>query len=467
MPTPRPRIGLLGLMLELYDKSNPELRPAQEAWLDEVAQLLAADAEVVRTGICNTRAAVAGAVDRFLAEGVELVVTVHPSYAPSLIALPELLRWNGPLVLWNTQRITAVDGAFGSLELLQNHGMHGVQDLANTLLRARAPFAVVTGHWQDEVARREIVEWGLAARTAKALRGLRVGQIGHAFQDMGDFGIDETALLAQLGPHVVRVPLDELAAALRTAPRDELEALVAGDRAAYEVDAALTHDEHLESARVEWAVRRVVGEMGLGAVSAHYEPLGKDPRFGALPFAAMGKLLGEGMGFGGEGDVTSASLVAAMQLLCGPASFTEMFTMDFEGGSVYIAHYAEANPVLARADRPIRMVRREGWVGSGGVSTSLAFGLAAGPATLANLTVGPNQRLRLIVAEGELLDFVLPDPQTPHGKLRPMGDLSRFVNAYAMAGGSHHLGLVKGHRAGMLRKLAELAGLECIVIGGL
>ena len=460
----RPKIGLLGLMLELYDKSNPELRPSQEEFARELAQKLGDIGEITFSGIQNTREGVAEAVDAFIAQDVDLLVTVHLSYSPSLIALPELIRWQGPLLLWNTQRITGVTEAFERKDLLENHGMHGVQDLANTLNRAGRDYAVLTGHYADEFVIRELEDWALAARTAKLLRKARIGQIGYAFQDMGDFSVDETLFLAEVGPHVVKVKLDLLADALGEAPTNDLEAIVAADREAFEVDEDLSGEEHLESARMEWALRNTLDALQLDAVAIHYEALSADPRFSALPFAAASKLLADGYGFGGEGDVTSAAAVVAMNRLCDIASFTEMFTMDFDGDSIYMAHYAEANPRMARRGSKPRLVRREGWVGSGGVSTSLAFALEPGPATMVNLTIGEMGLPKLIATEGYIEDFYLPHFDTPHCKFSPGDEIEAFLDDYATEGGSHHLAISPGEHIVRVEKLAEIMGINYVEI---
>ena len=456
----RPKIGLLGLMLKLYDKSNPELRPAQTRFARKTAKQLEAFAEVVFPGVCNTREQVASAMAEFAQADVDLIVTVHLSYAPSLIALPELVRCATPLVLWNTQKITGVDAGFGMKELLENHGMHGVQDLANVLRRAGRQYAVVTGQFADETALGELREWAQAALAVRELRRAKIGLIGFPFQDMGDFGVDETAFLAHLGPAVCRIPLDALAAARAAAPKAELKAIVAADRATYDVDPALSAEEHLASAGIEWALRKVVADMALAGLAIHYEPLGGDPRFGALPFAAASKLLAEGIGFGGEGDVTSAAAVILMDRLCGAASFTEMFTMDFDHNAVLMAHYAEANPALAKQGEKVRLVRRDGWVGSGGISTSLAFAQEPGPATLINVTTGTDGLPQIIATAVEVLDFSLPEYPSPHCKVCPPGALAEFLNAYLRAGGTHHLAIAPGDAVAAVRKVAELAGVR-------
>ena len=81
--------------------------------------------------------------------------------------------------------------------------------------------------------------------------------------------------------------------------------------------------------------------------------------------------------------------------------------------------------------------------------------------TLVCLTTGQDSKLKLVVTEGEVVDFpYLPDLARPHYKFRPQGDLSDFLTRYSQAGGSHHLALVYGHWASTVEKVARLSGLE-------
>lgn len=459
-----PRIGLLGLMLELYDQAAPALRPYEDEFGSRLASRLSSYARVTWGGIANTRAQVERRMEGFAADDVDLIVVVHFSYAPSLIALPALARCNRPVVLLNTQELAGIGEAFTEVDMLRNHGMHGQQDMANTLLRAGKAYGVVTGHWEDPVTLAEVGEWAVAAATVRKLRQAEIGRIGWAFQDMGDFGLDETEFLMKIGPHVRQVPLDLLADGQQAAPAGEVAAIVADYRAKYAVAPELGEEELEASARAEWSVRRAVEKLGLSGFSAHYEVLGQDPRFAALPFAAAARLLEEGVSFGGEGDVTSAAAVLMMHYLCGLATFSEMFTMDFAGGTIFMSHFAEGNPLMAKQGQPVQMVRRDGWVGSGGVSASLAFTFEPGPVTLTNLTVGSGGEFHLIVTQGEALDFLVPGQPTPHFKFRPAMDLRPFLSRYLELGGSHHLAVTPGNQTSRVLKCAQLMGLRVDVI---
>lgn len=462
--TAQPRLGLLGLMLELYDRAVPDLKPQQEVFARELVTALESLGEVIWEGIAVTREEVDARLATMHAQGADLIVVVHFSYSPSLIALPGLLRSPLPIVLFNTQQLAAVDENFGYEGMLRNHGVHGQQDLANVLRRAGRAFGGVTGHYADPVALRELEDWVRAASALRRMRQAEIGRIGWAFQDMGDFGLDEAAFLSVVGPHVRQVPLDLLAEGLKLAPEDEVAALVAEYRALYAVAPDLTERELLASARSEWSLRRAVSLLKLDALSIHYEVLGQDPRFDALPFAAAARLIGEGLGFGGEGDPSSAAAVLLMHYLCDRATFSEVFTMDLAGGTLFMSHFAEGNPLLAKRDQPIQMVRREGWVGSGGVSASLAFTLEPGPVTMINLTVGPGGRFQLIATRGAAEPFLVLGQPTPHFKLRPQRPVAEFSNEYMLHGGSHHVAVAPGDHLGRVEKCARLMGVECTVL---
>ena len=428
-----PKVGLLALMLELYDQSNPELRPDREGFAQRIVALLSECADVTYGGIANTRAGVEAACRGFTAQDVDAVVVACLTYAPSLIALPSLRDLAVPIILLNTQELAGVGESFDHGDLLRNHGVHGLHDLANVLSRSNVPFEIVTGHIADPAVRRELTDWCCAAYAVRGLRSLRVGLFGHPFTGMGDFGVDETTFLAEVGPEVDRVDPAELPRRMAGAPAGEVRALMEADRAAYAVSDGVTPEIHEASSRAEWALRDIVRERGLGAIALHYPPLAAASPGGVLPFLGAAKLMEEGVGFGGEGDVTSAALVHLAGLLFGEASFTEMFTIDFEGGAVFHSHFAEANPALAREDQPIRLVRRDGWVGCGGPSASLAFSNQPGPATLMNLTVGAQGSFRLIAAEVEVLDYTRPTFDSPHFKARPSLPLKTFLTGYLEA----------------------------------
>jgi L-arabinose isomerase len=460
------RVGLLGLMLEAYDQSFPELHTYGDAFARDLAASMADYAEVAYPGVCNTRELVDGAVASFESGGADLIVVVLLTYAPSLIALPALKRTTLPVLILNTQRAEGVPQAAAGSVLIENHGMHGVQDLANVLLRAGRQFGLVTGHWQDQTLARELQGWCTAARTANELRHSRFGLLGYPMQDMGDFAIDEAALLAQLGAQMRRVSFAEVARLLAEAPAADVARMVQEDHDTFAVSPDLDDEQHRVSVQLEWALRAAADRGGLDGLAIHFMAVDEDKRLPTLPFLAASEMLADGYSYGAEGDITCAAAVYLMRQIAAEANFTEMFTMDFEQSAIVMAHMGEGNWRMAHKDRPVRLVSNPfGMVSLPYHPVSLSFALQPGRVTLASLTTGPQGRMRVVVTEGQVLDFApLDGALNPQYKLAPSRRLPDFLTDYSLAGGSHHQALAYGSHSETLRKLCRVLDVDFVAV---
>jgi len=460
--TEKAKVGLLGLMFDLYDRW-PELKPMMAEFAEELVNTLSPFAEVAFPGVCNTREQVDQAVADFEAGEKDLLMVVLLTYAPSHIALPALGHTRLPILIFNTQQLYAVSQDTLSMDTTKNHGMHGVQDLANVLLRARREFHIVTGHYKDERTLAEVKSWCDAARTVSFVRHMQVGLLGYPMEGMGDFGIDETAFLTQVGTEVRHIAMKAVAERAKAAPKDEILKQMAEDREHFQFQEDITKEEHEASSRLEWALRDTLCERGMHGFASHFMAVGEDGWLDTLPFLAASKLLAEGYGFGGEGDVTSAAAVAMMRELTGAANFTEMFTMDLAGNSALMMHMGEGNWKMARKDEPIHLLRSTlGLVDLRVDPLLLAFSLEPGEVTLVSLTTLADGKLKFIVTEGQVVDFpYIADLGRPHYKFRPDGELSDFLTRFSMEGGSHHQAMAYGQWTGTVEKVAALLGIEC------
>jgi len=388
------------------------------------------------------------------------------TYAPSHIALPALCKTSLPILIFNTQQEFAITADARPDVTLKNHGMHGVQDLANVLLRSGRKFHILTGHYKDEKALAELRAWCEAARVAAFMRTVRVGLLGYPMEQMGDFAIDETAFLSQVGVEVQRIPMKLVSERAAGAPEAEIKSQMEYDRSVFEVDSNVSQKAHETGSRLEWAIRSIIQEREMHGFAAHFTAVAEDDRLDTLPFLAASKLLGEGYGYGGEGDVTSTAAVTMVQELAGEANFTEMFTMDFGGNSVLMSHMGEGNWKLARRDRRVRLIIDTLGIADLRVSPVLLnFSLEPGDVTLVSLTTLAGGKLKFIAAEGQVLDFPpIPAIARPHYKFSPNNDLCEFLTNFSIEGGSHHQALAYGRLSGKVKKVGELLGVECSVV---
>ncbi len=457
----RPKVGLLGLTLEFYERSSSDLREGREAWVRrQVLPALEPVADVLFSGAAFTREAVAARVAECERAGCDALLVMLLTYSPSQIALPALKSTNLPVIVWNTQELYGIGDGFTGTQMVENHGVHGTQDLANVLLRGGVDFAYVTSHLEDEGGLGELADFFAAAAAVRRLRDAKLGILGYPFPGMGDFALDTTHMVGTLGCEWTAMSLGEYVRRAAEASEDAVRSLAAEYRAAYDVAGDVTEAELEATARVETALRGMVEQRGLDGFTYQFLAFGEDERTPTVPFVPASRLMGEGLGFGGEGDLIAAAGSALLGWLQPPASFTEVFTVDYEGNSLLLSHMGEANVAMAREDRKVPLVAKQKKITpTRERQLSLVTTFRPGPATLCALTIGPGRDWRLIATAGRILDFgPLKQMQVPHCKFAPDGDVRKFLTAYASAGGPHHCAVCFGDARRKIRAAAGLLG---------
>ncbi len=457
----KPVIGLLSTMTPIY-RLVPSIREKMEKWTVEILKQLEEFSEIIYSGICDSREECAKSLKKIEQANADLLIVFPITYAPSLMTLPLLKRTKLPILVLNTQILFHWDSDAPKECFGDNQAPTGVFDLTNVLVRQNIPFEIISGHFMAEEMYCEIEEWVRAALTVKKIRTMKIGMLGYPMRGAGDLMVDPVSLLGDFGVDVIPVDLLEYKDLCENANESEVSAQIQFDKKAFEIDTSLTEDAHRESSRMEWGLRELIRKYNLSGLTFHFNALSADKRFNTFPMLGICKLLAEGIGFGGEGDVTSAALVASLAQLAGEADFFETWGMDFEGDAILKNHMGEGNYILARGDMPVRLVESPF-----GISDTVKYNVIpvftskAGEATYVSLTTSNTRKIKIITVEGTVPDFKpIEGVDSPHGKFKPDIGLMPFVKAYAHAGGSHHGALVYGKRSSLIQKMAELLGIE-------
>jgi L-arabinose isomerase len=468
----RPRVGLLALTLDLYETLAPGLREGREEWARrEVIPALAKDADVLFDHAVFSRDDIDSLVISYEAAGADVLLVLLLTYSPSQIALPALKHTRLPIVVWNTQELFGVDESFALPVMLDNHGVHGTQDLANVLLRSGVKFHYVTSHLRDAGALDELTDFFAAAAAVRRLRSARIGMLGYPFPGMGDFAVDTTQLAATLGCSWTILTVEDYIRRAADADAKAVADLVGEYRRLYDVAPDVTEADLASTARVELALRGMVADHRLDALTYQFMAFGDDERTPTLPFVAASRLMAEGIGFGGEGDLIAAAATAFLNGLNPPASFSEIFTMDFAGNSLFMSHMGEANVAMARRDRKVPLVARPTPITrTRDRQLALVVSFEPGPATFFALTLGrhvgqvdnlSHSQWRLIAAPVTIEDFgPLPELCVPHFKIKPACDVRDFLTAYAKSGGPHHNAVCFGDARRRLQMAAQMIGAD-------
>jgi len=461
----RPRIGILGIMQDLYDEMIPGIAVRQEGYAAELAASLSSVGEFIPSKAIKYREDAERTMREFEQSDLDGVLVVMLTYGPAMRVARLLAESRLPICLANIQPEPAVTAAWDMADMTYNQGVHGAQDTANAMVRAGRKFCVLTDDWKAESFRSDVGRWARASAAVTRLQSLKVAIFGYAMNDMGDIRVDESALIRSLGPEILAVAPGDLYRGMQAASDQAIAEVIADEDAQFEIDPRLSKEERHDHARMQVAIEQLLIERGFGAYSAHFDAIGEDGRFTSLPLAAASTLMAKGYGYGAEGDVLTACLVTAGHELIGNAHFTEMYAMDFPSDSVLMSHMGEGNWKIARADRPVRLIKRPLGIGRLADPPTFLFQYQPGPATLASLVSLGGERFRLVVAEGENLDSPpLPALEMPYGQFRPSSGLRACLNGWLAAGGTHHEVMNLGHHAADWRVFCQLAGVEYVQV---
>lgn len=464
----KPRIGLLPLYLKLYDDRLPHMRDVLEPFLkDVVARFERSGVEVVTAQICRLRPEFQEAVERFERGGVDLIVTLHLAYSPSLESAEILAGTDLPILMLDTTPDPVFGRDVDPERILYNHGIHGMQDLASVLARLGKGYEAVAGHIAESDVMERSVRFARAATAARSMRNRRVLRIGRPFEGMGDFQVSDRLLRETFGIEVHEIAPTDLAPDVEAIGEEEVRSELGLDKECFEC--GVPEEVHRRSVRVGLGLRRYLERGVYAAFSVNF--MAFDSTVGpvnTVPFLEICKAMRRGIGYGGEGDVLTASLVGALARAFGRTTFTEIFCPDWKGNTLFLSHMGEINPDVA-AGRPL-LYGKDFPFTDALSPAAIACGIAEGPATLVNLALGPYETFRLIVAPVEVLgDATHPGMREwIRGWIRPRYGLGRFLEEYSRRGGTHHSALVLGERTEEIKHLASILGMEpnCHVIGG-
>lgn len=456
----KPKVGLLPLYIELYDRALPQMRERVEQFRQTIAsELEGRELSVIAAPVCRVKTEFEAAIRSFEEAEADAVVTLHLAYSPSLESAAALAGTKLPIIVLDTTPTDEFGPHTHPDELLYNHGIHGVQDMCNLLIRNGKAFKIEAGHWRESDVLDRVAGWARAARIAHNMRNGRVGRIGPSFEGMGDFAVAPEVLRSTIG--VVTVPADP--EVIRSLVPSEGDAEVAAEMLAdldRFVAVGLDPAVHRRSIRAGLAVRRWIEKERLTAFTFNFLSITKASGLPTVPFLEASKAMARGIGFAGEGDVLTAALVGALASIYPDTTFTEMFCPDWKNESIFLSHMGEMNIALAD-DNPRLLEKAFPWTDVD--SPLVAVGrFRPGPAVHVNLAPGRNNTYTLIVSPVEMLDVKWYDrmEDSIHGWFKPGMPIADFLAAYSRAGGTHHSALVYGEVADEIAGFGEMMGWE-------
>jgi L-arabinose isomerase len=402
---------------------------------------------------------------------IGVVAWMH-TFSPAKMWISGLDALAKPLLHLHTQANVDLPWASIDMDFMNlNQAAHGDREFGFIQTRLGVARKTVAGHVTDPSVVARVGAWARAAAASAELRTLKLARFGDNMRDVAVTEGDKVEAQRRFGVSVNTYGVNDLVAVVDTIEDSMITRLVKEYEEIYRIADELRaggerHDSLRYAARIELGLRDFLTTGGFGAFTTNFEDLGG---LRQLPGLAVQRLMADGYGFGGEGDWKTSMLLRALKTatsgLSGGTSFMEDYTYHLERGNELVlgAHMLEICPSIAAATpsceiHPLSIGGREDPV-------RLVFDAQPGPAVVVGLAdVG--DRFRLVANEVDVVSPPQPLPRLPVARAvwTPRPNLRTSAEAWLIAGAPHHTVFSAAVDIDILTDLAEMTGVELLVI---
>ena len=459
----RPKIGFLGLMQGLYDKSQPELPKMQEKFALQVAEQLTDVAEVDFPGPAKEREDIERYVKYFNEKEYDGIMIANLLYSPGNRLIQAMKKNNLPVLLANIQPLPDVTANWDWILCTTNQGIHGIQDTANVLMRCGIKPAIITDDWKSDSFKTFFEDWAQSANTVARLKKTKVAVFGR-MHNMGDIMGDDAALCRKFGIEANHETIGPIFQIMEAVTEAEIDEQIAADRKIFKIDPKLSDENHRYAARMQLGFEKFLIQNGYSGFSQFFNIYKEDGRLRQLPILGGSSLLAKGYGYSAEGDTNALLLTVIGHMLVGDPHFTEMYSLDFGKDAAMLSHMGEGNWKVARKDRGVTLIDRPLDIGDLDNPPTPKFNVEPGTATLLSLVAVEGEKYHLIACKGTILDTEeLPDVPMNHAFFRPDTGIRQAMDKWLAYGGTHHEVLFLGdwrRRFEALCKILDIGYIE-------
>jgi L-arabinose isomerase len=353
-----------------------------------------------------------------------------------------------------------------------NQSAHGDREFGFIMSRMRLERKVVVGHWQDSEVLDQINAWCRAAAGWNDWQGARFVRFGDNMRYVAVTDGDKVEAELKFGYSVNTHGIGDLVKVINAISDSEVDKLTAEYEERYAVVAALRkggekYNSLRDAAKIELGLKSFLEDGNYKGFTDTFEDLHGMVQLPGIPAQ---RLMGQGYGFGGEGDWKTAALVRAMKVmgsgLKGGNAFMEDYTYHFDPSDPMVlgSHMLEICESIA--DGKAKCEIHPLGIGGKADPVRLVFNVAAGPALNASI-VDMGNRFRLLVNEVEAVAPKHDVPKLPVARVlwKPYPDMKTGCAAWILAGGAHHTSYSQNLTSEHMSDFADMAGIECVLIG--
>ena len=433
------------------------------------------DVEVVDFGMVDSSEKAFDAAIKILAADVDIIFCNMVTYATSSVFAPIIQQVDKPVILVALQPLKAMDYTKACTFMqLENDNICSVPEFTGVAVRMgkKVTDVVIGTLYDDEEAQKEIAVWCDIAKVLRSLRGARMGLMGHVLEAMYDMHADPTAVASAFGVHVPLLEIENVIEVYNTVTQEEIDAKVKVIEAEFDmpdpgsdpVATKLTQPDLIQAAHTAVALDKFIEKYNLTGLAYYYE--GSEDSLSrkvATTFIVGNSILNaQGIPMCGEFDIKTCIAMLIMDRLDIGGSFAEFHPFDFKEDFILVGHDGPHHLRIANGKPVLRSLTK--YHGKPGSGASVEFKIKEGPITMLGITQNATGGFKFVIGEG--ISKSGPIPPTGNTNTRGFFEptTKEFIKKWVMEGPTHHYALGVGHHADTIAKIAEVLGIEYVIV---
>lgn len=442
---------------------------------DLVDKVGANDVEVIDFGMVDSSMKAYETVKKIKAASLDLLMCNMVTYATSSVFAPIVRDSHVPMILVALQPLSRLDYTKASTFMqLENDNICSVPEFTGVAKRlGKKVYDVVIGTlYGDSEADAEIAEWCEIAKVLHDLSGARMGLMGHTMEAMYDMHADPTAISAAFGVHVPLLEVDDMVEVYQAVTEEEIQKKIAVIDEEFEmpdpqsdpVTSKLTDEDKYQAAKSAAALDRLVEKYRLTGLAYYYEGKDNTVQREVMSTLIVGNsiLNAQGIPMCGEFDIKTCIAMLIMDRLNIGGSFAEFHPFDFTEDFILVGHDGPHHLAIAEGKPVLRSLKK--YHGKPGHGASVEFKIKEGPITMLGITQTAAGKMKFVIGEGTSKKGPIP----PTGNTNTRGffepTTKEFIKKWVMEGPTHHYALGIGHHARTLQKIADILGIESVIV---
>lgn len=472
------RIGIFAVAHGTYWEQFPGLYENIMGYHKDAQKIIAEnDVEIIDYGMVDSSIKGYEVLEKMKGDSLDVIFCNMVTYATSSVYAPIIRDINVPMVLLAVQPLEAMDCSKACTFMqLENDAICSVPEficVANRL--NKKIYDVIIGTlYGDERVQKEVKEWCDIAKVLHDLKGARIGLMGHVMEAMYDMHADPTAISSAFGIHVPLLEIEDAVAVYEEVTEEEISAKKEIIEREFDmpnpvsdpVTMKVTDKDLYESAKAAAALDRLIEKHKLAGLAYYYEGRPNTiQRHVASSFIVGNSILNaEGFPMCGEYDIKTCIAMLIMDRLDIGGSFAEFHPFGFNEDYIFIGHDGPHHMRIAEGKPILRSLTK--YHGKPGSGASVEFKLKEGPITMLGITQTADGKFKFVIGEGESKKGAIP----PTGNTNTRGyfkpNTRDFIKKWVMEGPTHHYALGLGHHAKTIKKIADILGIEAVIVKG-